>query len=230
MHPELLHLGRFTIHSYGAFAAAGLLASFVFCLQWAKGQDLGTEDVLGSGLLMVFGGVFVARLIQVSMHWSQYLHHYVDILKIWQSGMLFTGGLVGGLLALGLYSQLRGLSYWRIGDLWAPAAALGQAIGRIGYLLDPTHLYSVLAEGVIFSILIWLEKRKTFEGQILLWYLILESNARLLVERYKGVHRGQFLGTEMNITQFLATVLLVCAVVTLLIKSHKSKGKTKDHA
>jgi phosphatidylglycerol:prolipoprotein diacylglycerol transferase len=66
-------------------------------------------------------------------------------------------------------------------------------------------------------------KRK-FEGQVLLWFLILHSTARLLIERFRGDDRGLIPGSEMSVTQLVTLLVLVASVTALFIlKSRKEK-------
>ena len=51
------------------------------------------------------------------------------------SGLVFYGGLMGGLIAVSLYIYKKGLSWIEYADIVAPLLALGHGIGRIGCLL-----------------------------------------------------------------------------------------------
>lgn len=59
-----------------------------------------------------------------------------------------------------------------------------------GEALQPTQLYSVLAMFAAFALLFWLYQKKSYNGQILFWALILYSIYRFLVEflRYSPIH------------------------------------------
>jgi phosphatidylglycerol:prolipoprotein diacylglycerol transferase len=66
-------------------------------------------------------------------------------LSLWQGGLSFYGGLFGGILGVWLYTARNGLATFRYLDLGALVAPLGQAIGRVGNLVNgdltglPTH-------------------------------------------------------------------------------------------
>jgi phosphatidylglycerol:prolipoprotein diacylglycerol transferase len=55
---------------------------------------------------------------------------------MWEGGLAFFGGLFGGIFAAWLYIRRAGLSFAPIADLFAPAIAVGAAIGRISCGLD----------------------------------------------------------------------------------------------
>ena len=260
MYPELIHLDSIILRSYGLLIALAIAISFATGLILFKKQGLPLEEGLRSGLFMLFGAVAGARLMYVFMHWDRFATGLDNILKISGGGMIYWGGVTGCVLALWIYSGIRSSYFWRLGDTWAPAAAFGITVGWIGCLLAgccyglptngplaitfhdtaslapvgtplyPTQVYYAMAEVTIICVVLWLRDRKKFEGQVFLWYLILEANASLLVERYRGDFRGQVFDMDMSPGQFLATLILIGAVIALLIKArNKLPRKTASN-
>jgi len=215
---------------------------------------MGPQQVMDMGFIIIFAAIIGSRLMYVLMNLSHYLERPADIFKVWQGGLVFSGGIICVVLAVGWYAKRHRLSMWKVADLWAPAAAMGQGIGRIGCFmagccygkptdlkwgvvfthphslaptnisLHPTQIYSSLSGFAIFVVLILLHSRKKFGGQVVLWFLILHSTSRLAIERFRGDYRGMIPGTEMTTTQFVATLILIASVVTLIIlKPKKSR-------
>src|SRR5678815_5791257 len=60
--------------------------------------------------------------------------------------------------------------------------------------LYPTQLFEAGATLLIFGFLMWLRKRRKFEGQIILSYAILYAMARFVIEFWRGDERGSLLG------------------------------------
>jgi len=254
MFPDLFSIGPFTLHTYGLFVAFGFFAGLAVAVKTGKSEGLGPQQVMDMGFIIIFAAITGSRLMYVLINISHYLERPADIFKVWQGGLVFSGGIICVVLAVGWYARRHGLSIWKVADLWAPAAAIGQGIGRIGCFmagccygkptgsewgvvfthphclapanisLHPTQVYSSLSGFVIFVVLILLYSRKKFEGQVLLWFLILHSTSRLAIERFRGDGRGIIPGTEMTATQFVTTLILVASVITLLVlKSKKSR-------
>ncbi|MFC1868937.1 prolipoprotein diacylglyceryl transferase family protein, partial [Thermodesulfobacteriota bacterium] len=72
---------------------------------------------------------------------------------------------------------------------------------------------------------------KKFQGQVLLWFLILHSVGRLLIERFRGDDRGLISGSDWTMTQLLTTIVLIASVVALFIlKSRKEKNLDNHEA
>lgn len=78
------------------------------------------------------GGLIGARLAYVVPNWADYAHRPAALLSFWGGGLVFQGGLIGGTIALLLYSAFAELPFLQLIDLAAPAVSLGQALGWIG--------------------------------------------------------------------------------------------------
>jgi phosphatidylglycerol:prolipoprotein diacylglycerol transferase len=264
MYPDLLSIGPLTIHTYGLLVAIGFLGAFALTSWLARAYSLGYQQVMDMGFAGLVWGIIGSRLLFVLIHPSHFRAHPLEIFKIWEGGLVFSGGLLAVAGAMFWYSRRSRIPFRTIGDLWAPGVALGQATGRIGCFmagccygkpldgpwsvvftrpdslaplnipLHPTQIYSALSGFLISGILVMLHKRKRFEGQVLLWFFILHSTSRLMVERFRGDQRGLIPGTEMSVTQLFALLLLVGSVAALLmfdksgIRSTKSEAITDD--
>jgi phosphatidylglycerol---prolipoprotein diacylglyceryl transferase len=255
MHPDLFSIGPFTIHAYGLLVAMGFVTGILVTVRLGKNQAFSTQQVMDMAFIMILWAIVGSRLLYILINLPYYTAHPIDILKIWQGGLVFSGGLIAVASAMALYLRRHHISFWAAGDLWAPALAVGQAIGRIGCFmagccygkptdlpwgviftnpqslaprnipLHPTQIYSSLAGFSIFFILLALYGRRKFQGQVFLWYLILHSTARLFVERFRGDGRGLIPGTEMTLTQLVAVGILIAAIVALF--ALKPEGKRK---
>ena len=60
-----------------------------------------------------------------------------------------------------------------------------------------------------------------------LWFLILHSTARLIIERFRGDYRGIILNTDMSVTQLITIFILIAGVVALIVLKPKA-GKQPD--
>ena len=257
MFPDLISIGPFTIHTYGFFVAVGFAVGILTAVKVGKTQGVPSQQVMDMAFVMIVWAIIGSRLFYVIINFSYYKTHPLDIIKIWQGGLVFSGGLVATAAAMWWYLRRHRLAFWSTGDLWAPSLALGQAIGRFGCLmagccygrptgsswgvmfthpqslaplnipLYPTQMFEAVSGFAVFLALIFLHGKKKFEGQVFLWYLILHSTARLFVERFRGDERGLIPGTEMSATQLLATLILVGSVVVLLILRSRWERKNK---
>jgi len=103
-----------------------------------KAQALGIsrETVSDLGLLILAAAVIGSRLFYVITHGAEYVSRPLSALAVWDGGLTFYGGVLLALPASWLYVRAKGLPYWKLADLAAPAFALGLALGRIGCFLS----------------------------------------------------------------------------------------------
>lgn len=254
MYPDLFSIGPLTIHTYGVFVALGFLSGIFIATRTGKKIGIDPNRVLDMGFMIIVCGIVGSRIAYIFINFSHYAAHPFDILKLWQGGLVFSGGLILVIIVAVWYARHHGYNIWTIGDLWAPAAAIGQAIGRIGCFsagccygkpgdlpwcvvftnpkslatlnvpLHPTQLYSSFSGFLIFIILILLQSKKKFEGQVFLWFLILHSTARLFIERFRGDPRGVFITNDFSMTQLLALIILIAAVAAIIFFKPSDKS------
>ena len=142
MFPILLRLGPFTLfghelgpwalHTYGVLVALGFLAALVVVLRGARREGLATEPVLDLAFLAVLAAIVGSRLLYVLFNLREYAAAPLRIFKIWEGGLVFHGGLLLALPLCLLAVRRLGLPAWEVADIFAPAIALGQAVGRLG--------------------------------------------------------------------------------------------------
>ena len=255
MHPVLFKIGPFTVYTYGFFVAGGFIVGLILIRSLAESYGIKPQKITDVAFAMIVWGIIGSRLAYVTTNLNYYLDHPIDVLKIWQGGLIFSGGLLVSLFVMILYIRAKGLNFWETCDIFSIGAAIGQAIGRLGCFaagccygkesnlpwsvvfthpkslaplnvpLHPTQLYHALANFIIFLILIVLRSKRKFEGQVFLWFLILHSTARLFIEKYRGDYRGMIPGSQMSITQMVTLLILLGAIVVLFIKRPKEKKK-----
>jgi prolipoprotein diacylglyceryltransferase len=69
-------------------------------------------------------------------HWGQYEYDILGIIRIWEGGMMFFGGFIGGFLAGMIYLKKQKISVLQVADIAAPAIAIGVFFTRIGCFLN----------------------------------------------------------------------------------------------
>jgi phosphatidylglycerol:prolipoprotein diacylglycerol transferase len=134
--PIIAQLGPFQIGWHGIFSTLALFIGVWVGLWRARRLGIDTET-MASGLGWVIAGAVVgARLFHVLDHLPYYAQHPLEIAAVWQGGIAVYGGFIGGVLAGALAAWKLGLPVWRCLDAAVPAMLVGQAIGRIGCLIN----------------------------------------------------------------------------------------------
>jgi phosphatidylglycerol:prolipoprotein diacylglycerol transferase len=82
--------------------------------------------------------------------------------------------------------------------------------GLLGVPLHPTQIYEFLVEMVNFGILMWLFRRRSFDGQVIGAYLFLYGFARYLLEFLRGdPGRGVLFHGAMTGTQLISILMVI---------------------
>ena len=128
----IAHVGPIPINWYGLGWAAAFLVGWRLTTRWAPRRGIAREhvdDILPWILLGTMAGARLYFIVQNDP--MAYVQEPWRILALWKGGLAFFGGLFGGILGGYLYTRRHGLRFGQVADLFAPAIAIGAAIGRI---------------------------------------------------------------------------------------------------
>lgn len=132
MYPNLITIGPITLHTYGLFVAIGFFVGLLVTVRLGKSEGFGSQQIMDMGFIIILSAIIGSRVMYVLMNASYYTRAPLDMLKIWEGGLVFSGGVLGVVLTMLWYVKRHSLPLGKIADLWAPAIAVGQGIGRIG--------------------------------------------------------------------------------------------------
>jgi phosphatidylglycerol:prolipoprotein diacylglycerol transferase len=119
------------IGSYSTFLLAGVLAGYVIARWRATRAGVKGAHIDNLTLLIAVLSLFGARLFS-------WIFYFPSGVSFWRAlrdpsgGMVFYGGVIFGFLTLLTYARLTRLSTANLLDIFAPALALGLALGRVG--------------------------------------------------------------------------------------------------
>jgi phosphatidylglycerol:prolipoprotein diacylglycerol transferase len=185
--PVALQIGPIAIRWYGLAYITGLLLGWRYTVWLARQPRFNpagsrpTPADLDDFLFWAMAGVLVGGRLGIVLFYQPhyYFSHPGDILRIWEGGMSFHGGMLGVVTALILYARQKGIALFRLSDLICCAVPIGLFFGRIANFVNgelwgrpsdvpwamvfpgagplprhPSQLYEATAEGLIlFAIL-----------------------------------------------------------------------------
>ena len=246
MYPILFKFGFVNIYSYGLMIALAFLVSgSLFSRKvYALGQTRDFAWNLSSWILV--GGVLGGRIAYILLNFEYFLSNPGEIFMVWHGGLVWYGGFIGGFLSGIVYSRIKKVHLVETLDLIAPFIALGQAIGRVGCLLNgccywkqaswglyfpvfneyliPTQIFSSLALLVIFFVLRLLQDRPHRQGSVFVIYLLLYSLKRFMMEFIRGDSARSYFGlTIFQIFSLGLFLVAFCLWITILKSSRKKK-------
>ncbi|HME00612.1 MAG TPA: prolipoprotein diacylglyceryl transferase [Terriglobia bacterium] len=133
MHPILFSIGSFHLPTYGVLLASALLAALYTVVRLGRREGLDTARLMDLSTWIIVVSLSGAKVLMVVTDWSDY-HSLGDVFS-WatiQAGGVFYGGFLAAVLFSAWYVRAYRLPTWKVFDVYAPAIALGQSIGRLG--------------------------------------------------------------------------------------------------
>lgn len=136
MQPVIFSIGGFELHYYGLMYAFAFLVGIQLAKKMAKERAFDINIIENYAFVAILSGLLGGRLYYVAFNLSYYLQNPMEILAVWHGGMAIHGGILGGILGTYVYGAIKKINPLTLGDFAAPPFLLGQAIGRIGNLMN----------------------------------------------------------------------------------------------
>jgi phosphatidylglycerol:prolipoprotein diacylglycerol transferase len=101
----------------------------------------------------------------------------------------------------------------------------------LGIPLHPVQAYESIACFLIFLFLIWLARRKRFDGEIILAYTFLYAVTRFCLEFFRGDEdRGYVLGGFLSTSQFVAVLAVAGSGVLFSVRHRAPRAPNKKRS
>jgi phosphatidylglycerol:prolipoprotein diacylglycerol transferase len=137
--PVLLHIGRFDLRWYSIAYLAGIIVGYWYLLKLAKqpGSPMGRRHADDLVFYAALGIIFGGRIGYILFYnLGDYLKHPLEMLKLWDGGMSFHGGVIGTSLGIFYFAHKEKLSWLRIHDYVACCVPFGLGFGRIANFIN----------------------------------------------------------------------------------------------
>jgi phosphatidylglycerol:prolipoprotein diacylglycerol transferase len=260
MPPGIDLFGKRIITYYGIILMLGALAAAILTERLArrKGQN---GDIVWDGLFWVLiAGIIGARLWHIltpppsqGITPLYYLRNPLELINTRAGGLGIPGAIIGGVLALYIFTRRRKLDFGFWLDIAAPGLALAQAIGRWGNYVNqelygpptnlpwgiyiereggyfhPLFLYESLWNLANMGFLLWMSRRlgnRLKNGDVFLTYLIVYPTGRFFLE-FLRPDSAMIGGIKIN--QAIALIIALASAGALLWR-HRKKGKEEIEA
>jgi phosphatidylglycerol---prolipoprotein diacylglyceryl transferase len=151
VYPQLFEIPLINkgVPAYGTMLMVGFLLAVFLTRRRHKSLGLIPSEVFDLGFVLVIGGILGARLLHVVVYWPDYFQstkYWPDwmgsvgwlgaIVATWNGGLVYYGGLGGGVLGLFLYGRYKKIPLTDLLDFAAPGGAIGLAMTRVGCFLN----------------------------------------------------------------------------------------------
>ncbi len=182
-----IDLGFFTLRWYSLAYLSGIVLGYWHLTRMIRqpGAPLAQRHADDIFFAATFGIILGGRIGYATFYapqlWTGLLHGNLDILKLWEGGMSFHGGVVGVLVAITWVARKDGLSFLRLCDYIAVCVPFGMLFGRLANFINgelwgrvagpnvpwamvfpdggplprhPSQLYEALLEGVAMALVL----------------------------------------------------------------------------
>jgi phosphatidylglycerol:prolipoprotein diacylglycerol transferase len=135
--PYAFKLGPIAVHWYGIFMALSFLVGSYYLLKMGKKIGIDEDFILNLAMIVIVAGVIGARLVFVLSNYPQwFITEPFNVIKVWEGGLAWHGGLLGGLLAGWAYCKKHGVNPNVLADWTVVGLSFGYIIVRIGNIFN----------------------------------------------------------------------------------------------
>ena len=133
-----IDLGFFTLRWYSLAYLAGIVLGYWHLTKMIKspGAPLAQRHADDLFFYCTLGIILGGRLGYVTFYAPELWGHPADVLKLWNGGMSFHGGLVGVLIAITWVCWRNALSFLRVADYISVCVPFGMLFGRLANFIN----------------------------------------------------------------------------------------------
>ena len=258
--PVFIDLGFFQIRWYSIAYIFGIILGWIFARKIIekmtnaqnnfvpiKKKDF--DDII---IYLILGIIIGGRLGYILFYnIDYYSQNLIEILKLWQGGMSFHGGMLGVIVATFIFSKK---NFFKFTDIICCVAPIGLFLGRIANFINgelfgkistlpwavvfpdadnvsrhPSQIYEAFLEGIVLFILIniiAIKKKLLFRaGYTSGCFLILYSIFRIISENFRepDIHIGYLFNyISMGVLLSLVTFFFGCIIIFIIKKNEQS--------
>lgn len=256
--PYIIRIGEFEIRYYGLMYIVAFSVVYFLSLYRLKKESFDYSKITLENYFVwaILGLMLGARFGYVFFYnFNYYLAHPLEIILPFSfsngfhftglAGMSYHGGLIGVLLATGIFCYKNQINYLGFVDFLIPSIPLGYTFGRLGNFINgelygritnvpwgmyfpldasgqlrhPSQLYEAFFEGVFLFAILWgMRKIETFNGFFLSLYIIGYGTVRLIIEfvREPDSHIGIFF-SYITMGQILCLIMIITGITLFFV-------------
>lgn len=253
-------IGPFNVHWYGIMYLLAFISAWLLALHRAKMPTAAVNKSQVENLITygAFGVILGGRFGYVIFYnFEEFLRDPLWLLRVWEGGMSFHGGLIGVLVAMMIYAYRINRPFLGVTDFIAPIVPLGLGFGRLGNFIGqelwgrvsdvpwamvfpkalpegiarhPSQLYQAFLEGlVLFVIVFWFSAKPRPRGAVSGVFLIGYSIFRFSVEFVREPDLGVALIAGMTRGQLLCVPMFLLGL-GLLVYAYVFTAKSARHS
>ena len=242
---RVIQIGPLSLHIYGLIIGLGLILAVLYGWRRSHQFGIKVDDITDGVLWVVPFAIICARAYYCIFEWEeQFASDPISVLYIWNGGLAIYGGVIGAVIGVAVFCYFKKIKLPAVLDLVLLGFLIGQSIGRWGNFFNreafgaetevfirmglfnsrtgvttyhhPTFLYESLWNAAGFVILHFLSKKRQYDGQIALGYVLWYGLGRTFIE---GLRTDSLYWGDFRVSQVLAGLTAIAAAVVLFVLS-----------
>jgi phosphatidylglycerol---prolipoprotein diacylglyceryl transferase len=180
--PIAFKIGIFKVYWYGIMYLVAFSIAWCLALLRARKNISWTREQINDLIFYCALGVVIGGRVGYTLIYNLlvFISNPLVIIKAWEGGMSFHGGLIGVVIAIYLFAKKTRKSFSAVTDFVSPLVPLGLAVGRVGNFINgelfgrvtnmpwgmiypmggffprhPSELYEFFLEGILLFIIMW---------------------------------------------------------------------------
>jgi len=251
--PVAIQLGPLHVHWYGVAYLVGILSAIILGRYRARQphSPIPRPVVFDLVLYCSLGAIIGGRLgYALFYNFIEYAANPLAILKVWEGGMSFHGGLIGAILGVWAFGKKLTIPLLRLTDFLSPFCAVGFFFGRITNFVNqelwgrpaevpwavvfpadplqiarhPSQLYEAALEGLVLFVIVWIYSSKPrAQGTVSGLFLIGYGLFRIIVEFFREPDAvpGFVIANWVTMGQLLSVPLIIGGVVLFIAANRR---------
>ena len=214
MHP-FLHIGNISLPMYGLCTMVGTVFALIAVFRLRKkGSPLSEDNLLDALIWAIVLGFLCSKILYFIVEPPQMPHSWAELWDLITAGLVFYGGLLGGLLGL-VFVSLKTKKHIIYGmEYTGPCAVVLDGVSRL-----PTQPMEAAFLVILSAILMAIYLKKPRRGTVTGWYMVLYAVWRFGIEFFRADFRGNV--GPLSTSQFISLFIFAFGVY-LLIRSRKA--------
>ena len=249
--PNLIDLGFFQLKWYSIAYILGILLGWYLGKKIILHQKTNSitkiklgefDDFITFTIVSIIIGGRLGYILFYNLNY--YLQNPFEIIKIWEGGMSFHGGLLGVIIGTYIFSKIKNVRFIYILDIVSCVAPIGLFFGRIANFINselygkptefflgvvfpqidnftrhPSQLYEAFLEGLLLLIILnfLIFKRIYKEGYASSLFLILYGIFRIFAEQFRepDVQIG-YIFNVISMGSLLSIIMTITGIILFL--------------
>jgi phosphatidylglycerol:prolipoprotein diacylglycerol transferase len=250
--PVAFQIFSLEIRWYSLAYIIGISSGWVYCKKKLI-KDQNILDIFDDYITYLIIGIILGGRIGYALFYNleYYLEKPIEILMVWNGGLSFHGGLIGVIIASGLFADRYKINQFILLDLVALSAPIGIFLGRIANFINselygtatdvpwsvqfvlidnikrhPSQLYEAFFEGLILFFVLGFFFKKNYlkkPGQVSGLFLVFYSLFRFFTEFFRSPDpQIGYLILNLTLGQLISAVFLIIGFLLFIIKKNEN--------